>query len=63
MCPGDARASEISRSDRRASSSTDCVRIGELSFVVPDGATRVIVDLELTADDLSRTNRYTAPVR
>ncbi|MEM7140265.1 MAG: hypothetical protein AAF548_04470 [Actinomycetota bacterium] len=41
----------------------DCVRIGRTAFVVPDGAARIVVDLELTADDLSRTNRYHAPVR
>ncbi|MDG2028503.1 MAG: hypothetical protein P8J50_15455 [Acidimicrobiales bacterium] len=41
----------------------ECARIGDTSFIVPDGATRIVVDLELTAADISRTNRYHAPVR
>ena len=37
--------------------------IGEATFVVPDHAARIVVDLELTAAEISRTNRYHAPVR
>ncbi|GJM37677.1 MAG: glycoside hydrolase [Acidimicrobiales bacterium] len=41
----------------------ECSRIGDLSFVVPDGTDRIVVDLDLTGTDLSVTNRYSAPVR
>lgn len=40
----------------------EVARIGSTAMVVPAGATRVVLDLELTAPDLSVTNRYTAPV-
>jgi beta-mannosidase len=35
-----------------------CVRIGTLQFVVPDGAGRLRLDLELVGDDVTVTNRY-----
>jgi beta-mannosidase len=41
----------------------DCELIGHAQIVVPDGATRLVVDLELTGHDLSVTNRYHAPIR
>ena len=41
----------------------DCVLIGHITTTVPDNATDVEVDLELTGSDLSVTNRYTALAR
>ena len=40
----------------------DCAFIGRIHAIVPDGATELEVDLELTGADLSVTNRYRAPV-
>ncbi|MEZ5245968.1 MAG: hypothetical protein R2707_12790 [Acidimicrobiales bacterium] len=40
----------------------DCVLIGRAGAVVPAGATQVVVDLELTSDAVTVTNRYQAPV-
>jgi len=41
----------------------ECALIGHASVVVPEGAAQVTVDLELTSDDVTVTNRYHAPVR
>ena len=40
----------------------ECVLIGRASALVPHGATRLVVDLELTSDAVTVTNRYHAPV-
>jgi beta-mannosidase len=41
----------------------DCLLVGRATAVVPDGASGLQVDLELTGDELSVTNRYHAPIR
>lgn len=41
----------------------ECARIGQATCVVPDGATQLVVDLELTSAVVTVTNRYHAPVR
>jgi len=41
----------------------ECALIGRASGEVPDTAGQVVVDLELTSDDVTATNRYQAPVR
>lgn len=41
----------------------ECVLIGRVAWVIPSGATELTVDLELTGDTVTVTNRYHAPVR
>jgi len=41
----------------------ECTLIGRASVLVTEGATQLTVDLELTSDDVTVTNRYHAPVR
>ena len=41
----------------------ECVLIGRVTWVIPSGATELTVDLELTSDAVTVTNRYHAPVR
>lgn len=40
----------------------DCVLVGRCTGLVPEGATRLEVDLELHGTDLTVTNRYHAPI-
>ncbi len=41
----------------------ECALVGRASGQVPDTASQIVVDLELTSDDVTATNRYQAPVR
>jgi hypothetical protein len=39
-----------------------CLRIGRVEAVVPDGAGEMVLDLTLTAGDVTATNRYTTVI-
>jgi beta-mannosidase len=39
-----------------------CVRVGTVSFVVPDVVGRLVLDLDLVAGDLAATNRYESEI-
>lgn len=41
----------------------ECALIGRVTAAVADGAAQVVVDLELTGETVTATNRYQAPVR
>jgi beta-mannosidase len=41
----------------------ECALIGRTAVVVPDGAVQLVIDLELTSEAVTVTNRYHAPVR
>lgn len=60
---GGATVGESSQAWGGAIEADECALIGHASVVVPDGASQLIVDLELTSDAVTVTNRYHAPVR
>jgi beta-mannosidase len=65
ICALDDGGTVITRSDQTWAgdiAADDCLLVGRATAIVPDGASRVQLDLELTGPELSVTNRYHAPV-
>ena len=56
-------ATTSTRRWRGAIPADECVLIGRTTMLVADGASQLVVDLELTGEDLKVANRYQAPVR